>query len=211
LEDGGFKVHSPRGFVGVPLTTTRAGLVGALGLFDTEKLQFDSHELDALRAVARRLSASLESHIAGPEAPVQPQEESILINGQYFRRLSRLALSDSLTGLANRRGGELAIQREVALSGRLGTPLSFVSIDIDDFKQWNDHYGHVVGDEALRSVAKMIGTAGRGSDLAIRWGGEEFLLVLPNVTSEGARVVAERLRVQIESSGFGERPLTISA
>jgi len=211
LERSGVKENRTQGIVGVPLVSERAGIVGVLALFDTETLQLDPYDIDALQSLARRLSAALEPYLPPVDAPVRQQGESVLVDEEFFRRLSHLALSDALTGLANRRGGELAIQREIARARREATPLSFVLIDVDDFKRWNDEYGHDAGDDILCQVARLVGRAVRGSDLAVRWGGEEFLLVLPNVTAEGARVVAERIRAEAELSSFDRRPVTMSA
>jgi diguanylate cyclase (GGDEF)-like protein len=211
IEEAGIKVNLTKGFVGIPLAGERVGLVGVLALFDTESLQLGPYDIDALQALGRRLSATLEQHIPALGTPVQRQGESVLVDEEFFRQLSHLALSDSLTGLANRRGGELAIQREIARARREGTPLSFVLIDVDDFKRWNDDYGHDAGDDVLCQVAGIVGRAVRGSDLAVRWGGEEFLLVLPKVAAEGARVVAERVRAEAELSSVHLRPLTVSA
>lgn len=211
LDETGFKAIRTQGFVGIPLATDRTGVFGVLALVDVETLQLDPYDIDALHAYGRRLATRLEPHIPIPEEPVQRQGETVLVDEDFFHRLAHLALSDSLTGLANRRGGELAIQREIARAWREGTPLSFVLIDVDDFKRWNDEYGHEAGDDVLCRVARIVGNAVRGSDLAVRWGGEEFLLVLPNVTVKGATVVAERIRVEAESSAFDQRPLTISA
>jgi len=204
-------VNRTQGFAGVPLASERVGLVGVLALFDTEKLQLDPYDIDALQALGRRLSATLEQYLPPVGALVPRQGESVLVDEEFFRRLSHLALSDALTGLANRRGGELAIQREIARARREATPLSFVLIDVDDFKRWNDEHGHDAGDDILCQVARLVGRAVRGSDLAVRWGGEEFLLVLPNVAAEGAKIVAERIRAEAELSSFDPRTVTISA
>src|SRR5262249_39468555 len=157
---------------GVPLATDRSGVFGVLALFDIEPVKLDSYAIDALHAFGRTLATALERHIPAAPASVQLQGESVVVDEDLFHRLSHLALSDSLTGLANRRGGELAIQREIARAWREGTPLSFVLIDVDDFKRWNDDHGHNAGDQVLCRVAGFVGRAVRGSDLAVRWGGE---------------------------------------
>ncbi len=123
-----------------------------------------------------------------------------------------LARTDWLTGLVNRRGGEEAIAREVARARRLGSSLCFALFDIDGFKQVNDLHGHAVGDDILREVAKVLLGAVRGSDLAVRWGGDEILVVLPAVPEGGARAFAERVRKRIAAPGSEGRPsVTVSA
>lgn len=111
----------------------------------------------------------------------------------------RLAVTDTLTGLANRRGIEQHMRREVARVHRHGYRLSFVLLDIDHFKHVNDKFGHGMGDEVLRRVSEAIGKTLRASDMAARWGGEEFLVVLTDTGLEGARMCAERIRAAVES------------
>jgi len=111
----------------------------------------------------------------------------------------RLAVTDALTGLSNRRGIDQHMRREVARVLRHGYGLSFALLDIDHFKNVNDRFGHGVGDEVLRRVAEAMGRTLRASDLAARWGGEEFLVVLTDTRLDGARMCAERIRAAIEA------------
>jgi diguanylate cyclase (GGDEF)-like protein/hemerythrin-like metal-binding protein len=111
-----------------------------------------------------------------------------------------LATSDELTGLANRRRLDETLSSESARAGRSGQPLGLAMIDIDQFKDYNDHYGHQAGDECLKRVAKTIASAAkRAGDLAARYGGEEFVLILPDADAAAARGVAEDLRQSIEA------------
>jgi len=121
-----------------------------------------------------------------------------------------LARTDSLTGLANRRGGEEAIEREVARSERSGTRLSFAMIDLDKLKIINDTHGHAAGDDALRAVARVLLASVRGGDLVVRWGGDEFLCVLPQTGLEGALSLGERARAGIEAESTKHLALSIS-
>jgi diguanylate cyclase (GGDEF)-like protein/PAS domain S-box-containing protein len=119
-------------------------------------------------------------------------EDKIL---QLQRELEVLSYRDSLTGVANRRMFDTLYPVEWAKAQATGEPLSLVVIDIDYFKQYNDHYGHVRGDECLRSVAQALDTgASRSRDLCARFGGEEFVLLLPATDESAARNVAERCR-----------------
>jgi len=111
----------------------------------------------------------------------------------------RLAVTDALTGLANRRGIDQHMRREVARVLRHGYRLSFALLDIDHFKNVNDRFGHGVGDEVLRRVSESMSRTLRASDLAARWGGEEFLVVLTDTGLEGARMCAERIRAAVEA------------
>lgn len=117
-------------------------------------------------------------------------EDKIL---QLQRELEVLSYRDSLTAVANRRSFDAVYAVEWARARELGQPLSLVMIDIDYFKQYNDHYGHVQGDECLRRVAQVLAAgAAQPGNLCARFGGEEFVLLLPATDEEAARSIAER-------------------
>jgi diguanylate cyclase (GGDEF)-like protein len=122
----------------------------------------------------------------------------------------RLATRDSLTGLANRRLFDESLQREVARSQRLATPLSLLVLDVDHFKQVNDTYGHQTGDAVLREVADALVSNTKNYDVAARYGGDEFVVLLPGCSRDDALRVAERVRHGI-ARAVGEAPVTISA
>jgi diguanylate cyclase (GGDEF)-like protein len=111
----------------------------------------------------------------------------------------RLAVTDRLTGLANRRGAEQVAKREIVRVRRFAAPLSFVVFDIDHFKAVNDTHGHGAGDQVLQRIARGIAAQLRETDLAARWGGEEFLVVLPNTGLEAAHCCADRIRRAVSS------------
>jgi diguanylate cyclase (GGDEF)-like protein len=110
----------------------------------------------------------------------------------------RMALTDQLTGLMNRRGMESALGREAARARRAGSPMSVLLCDIDHFKRINDTHGHAAGDSVLRQVGRCLAGAVRASDVVARWGGEEFLILLPDTALEGARTCAEHVRQMVE-------------
>jgi diguanylate cyclase (GGDEF)-like protein len=112
--------------------------------------------------------------------------------------LKRLASLDGLTGIANRRHFDEVLEREWRRAMRQGTELSVLMCDIDFFKQYNDTYGHLEGDECLRQIANAFTAAmDRGGDLIARYGGEEFAAVLPETSLGGALFVAERMKLAI--------------
>lgn len=131
------------------------------------------------------------------------------------KRLTELAATDDLTGLLTRRFLESHLRGLVAAATRHGKPLSAVMIDIDHFKDVNDKHGHAVGDFVLRTVVERMESRLRTEDLLGRWGGEEFMLVVPDVDLEGALAAAEGVREAIEKTEIsvdGEHiPVTISA
>jgi diguanylate cyclase (GGDEF)-like protein/PAS domain S-box-containing protein len=114
------------------------------------------------------------------------------------KRLEELSFKDGLTGIANRRTFDTKIEIEWAEAQRDATPLSLVMLDIDCFKQYNDFYGHLAGDECLRRTADALrDVATRPRDFIARFGGEEFALVLPQTNADAARKMAERCRARI--------------
>jgi diguanylate cyclase (GGDEF)-like protein len=117
-----------------------------------------------------------------------------LENARLHQIVERQALVDGLTGISNRRHCEDSLSGEIARADRLGTPLTLVLADLDDFKSINDIHGHAVGDEVLKEFAEVLRATVRESDLAGRWGGEEFLLLLPGADGEGGAQLADRVR-----------------
>jgi diguanylate cyclase (GGDEF)-like protein len=134
------------------------------------------------------------------------QEKLLEVN----RNLELLALEDALTGLANRRQFDLFIQAETGRARRNLSNLSLLMIDVDHFKAFNDRYGHLVGDECLRKISAIItDNIQRPGDLAARFGGEEFAVVLPGTDYVGAFLVAEKIRHAVQAADLqhGESPL----
>ncbi|HEY6583645.1 MAG TPA: diguanylate cyclase [Gaiellaceae bacterium] len=122
-----------------------------------------------------------------------------LSNAQRHRTVEQQALVDGLTGLANRRLCTAALEKEIARGERFGEPLALVLADIDDFKRINDRWGHPTGDEVLKAFAATLYESVREIDLAGRWGGEEFALLLPGTDLAGGRELAERVRQALEA------------
>ena len=131
------------------------------------------------------------------------------------RLYEKAAKTDELTGLPNRRAMQNQLERELHRFSRSGHHFSVILLDIDHFKQVNDHYGHDAGDQILQDFASLLVELSRTSDLASRWGGEEFLLLLPDTSLLEALALAERLRSAVEQHEFihdGQHiPVTISA
>ena len=121
------------------------------------------------------------------------QTEQKLVELQ--KELEQLSFKDGLTGLANRRKFDLSMEIEWRNAKRTGQPLSLIMVDIDYFKQYNDHYGHLQGDDCLKAVSKALNECAlRARDFVARFGGEEFVLVLPETNAEAVAIVAEHCR-----------------
>lgn len=138
-----------------------------------------------------------------------------LTNLRLREQLLELSIRDSLTNLFNRRYLEETLEREVNTATRTQQPVGVILIDIDHFKQYNDIYGHKAGDETLRKVAAFLQTHIRSGDIACRYGGEEFVLILPNAPLEMVVHRAEMLRhsihqLQVEYGGQVLKPVTLS-
>lgn len=143
------------------------------------------------------------------------QDELRMKNKQLEELLGRveyMAITDALTGLYNRRRFHAVLLKEFERSKRYGTPFSLIMLDIDHFKEVNDDYGHNAGDTVLKEVSNILVKSIREIDTASRFGGEEFMVVLPNTEKENARIVAERMRVGIELHRLQEvdRMITVS-
>jgi diguanylate cyclase (GGDEF)-like protein len=122
----------------------------------------------------------------------------------------QLSVTDEMTGLLNRRYLQERLSEEIQRSKRHHFPMSLMMLDVDKFKPYNDAYGHLAGDAALRIVASILKENLRGADVAARYGGEEFAILLPQTSSEEASVIAERIRMQIERTEFPHRRVTVS-
>jgi diguanylate cyclase (GGDEF)-like protein len=125
---------------------------------------------------------------------------------RLFAQMERQALTDALTGCYNRRSFDLQLERDLHLATRMRQPLSLIMIDLDNFKRINDRAGHETGDIALRMLADTLRVELRAVDTAVRFGGDEFAVILPQADLEGARLVSERLRACIEEiqvPGYG--------
>ncbi|HET7812800.1 MAG TPA: diguanylate cyclase [Candidatus Baltobacteraceae bacterium] len=156
--------------------------------FDTGRIEmfgaFDEIVRLALFGFAVQLGARIDASAARPRQPAHAD----------------LALTDALTGLANRRAFDESLNREWRRCARSSAPLSLLVIDVDYFKVYNDTYGHVAGDECLRQVAAAIAAcAGRSTDVAARYGGEEFAVLLPETALENAAHVADSINRRIWS------------
>jgi len=113
-------------------------------------------------------------------------------------QLVRWAATDALTGLSNRRALDMRLDAEWMRAARQGSAISVAFIDIDHFKRFNDLYGHAMGDEVLSAVADCLTEAARPSDVVVRYGGEEFAVLLPDTDAAGAIAAGERMRKNVE-------------
>src|SRR5207237_203608 len=135
-----------------------------------------------------------------------------LYNAIQYDLAKRHATTDGLTGVYNRRGFETRIVEELAGAHRNKMGMTLIIVDIDHFKKLNDEFGHLLGDEVLRQVARIFSQQIRKNDVVCRYGGEEFAIILPETMKDQAMQVAEKLRKVVAEYPFPgvPRPVTIS-
>ncbi|MCH7494249.1 diguanylate cyclase, partial [bacterium] len=159
---------------------------------------------------AQRFSAEQVNLLGG----LARQIATALSNALQYEHTVKLSQTDDLTGLWSRRYFEPALRRELARSKRLGSPLTVMMLDLDHFKRVNDAHGHGVGDEVLKEVARRVQEVVRQVDVVGRFGGEEFVVILPDTASAPAALAGERLRAAIAAApvrtAAGEIPVTVS-
>ena len=176
-----------------------SNLAAMSAIVDTELLVIDGElvwkMIDLSNGLARSLLRMLSFRIRAANALLRRRQKL----GEFYRQLS---MNDGLTGLYNRSWLNDMLPKVVATALRAGTPLALVMIDLDHFKLFNDTHGHLTGDDALRAAAGVISLALRPSDFAVRYGGEEMLVILPDTTELLAVLVAERLCARM-----GEAPI----
>jgi diguanylate cyclase (GGDEF)-like protein len=169
-------------FLAVPLVVD-SEVYGVLTLTADQPVAFQQQDLNFLEDYSATIIAALH-------------------NARLHEQVQRMALTDSLTGLLNRRGFFNFASREFDRSQRVGKPLSVIMLDIDHFKNINDAYGHTFGDEVLQILAQNCMTHVRKVDLLGRFGGDEFIILLPDTRASRAKMIAERIRQCFEESDF---------
>jgi diguanylate cyclase (GGDEF)-like protein len=173
-----------------------------------------------LRAIVRLFERAEEGDFSQSyDEAADSRPDAITRVGRAYNRvrtqLASMVLTDPLTGCLNRRGFDQALAREVARSERAGSDMALLALDLDHFKDVNDTFGHLVGDEMLRAMGALLVHTARAGDVVARIGGEEFAIILPDTSSTGAFQVASRLCELIELHPFppakpGGKPLHIT-
>ena len=161
-----------------------------------------------------RKAGALSSGAQRELAMLALQAAEALVRARLYEQAEKLATTDGLTGLVNRRSFNEQLEQRLREATRYDRPLSLLLLDIDHFKKVNDTHGHPAGDAVLRGVAKLAQKAARDTDVAARYGGEELALILPETDARGAMVIAERLRKLVETtahaSELGPLKVTVS-
>jgi len=184
-----------RSFVAVPIMA-KEKILGVMGVGSRKHREFPDWEVRMLGTIANQVGMAID-------------------NAQLYEHALELAFTDGLTSLYNRRYSMEQIEREFKRAERHKSSLSLIMVDLDKLKEINDTFGHHQGDVFLKEVGRIIRVNTRASDVAARWGGDEFMVLAPETDSRSARKVAERIRVQVEQfrarMGGKEMGVTISA
>jgi len=178
LEGMGKMTKGLQSFAAVPVMA-KENILGIVGLGSYNPHSFPKREIQLLVNIANQIGMAVD-------------------NAQLYGQALELASTDGLTGLYNRRYLMEQLEREFMRMKRKKVPLSLMMVDLDGLKMINDRYGHNVGDEFLRRLAEMIRSSTRNSDIAARWGGDEFMLIAPETDCMDAASIGERIRSQVE-------------
>ncbi|HMO21585.1 MAG TPA: diguanylate cyclase, partial [Candidatus Melainabacteria bacterium] len=141
---------------------------------------------------------------------VSDQVATGVVNARLYAKVQRQATTDGLTGLFNHRTGQEKLAEQLKLAERYQRNISVIMLDVDHFKSINDNYGLPAGDSVLKSVSRLIKKNCRDVDIPVRYGGEEFLIVLPEIARDGAVVVAERIRTALENEIVNHEDIEIN-
>ena len=158
-------------------------ILGTLVTGSRKKAAFDNDELRMLEVIAI-------------------QAAQAVLRAQLFEAMEKMATTDGLTGLFNHRTFQGRFDEQLATARRYSRKLSFILTDIDHFKSVNDTYGHPMGDQVLKGVARILKEQARDTDIVARYGGEEFAIIMPETDVKGAHIIAERIRERIEKEVF---------
>ena len=163
-------------FVAVPLWS-KSGMHGGLTLVGRRRRRLSAEELDLLKAIGNEIAVGIE-------------------NVKLMEKTRELSVTDELTGLKNRRNFYEVLDSEMERTLRYGLSFSLVMLDLDGFKEYNDRFGHTNGDAVLRSLGRRLGSSLRKSDTAFRYGGDEFIIILPATDAAKSKKMVDRIRAQ---------------
>ncbi len=195
--------------IGAPLHLVESSDISKISLLREEGIIFlviipliSEYKHIGLLFLASRVGRDFDFDFASLLTLVGNHVSHIIDKIRLFQETRRLSITDGLTGLHNTRYFYRSLDLEIARTDRYGTPFSLMLFDIDNFKQLNDNYGHQAGDEVLQELAKILKAVSRESDTVVRYGGEEFIIILPNTMEEETVHLANRIRNAVQENVF---------
>ena len=210
----GMVVNPPhvRFYAGIPLLSSTGHAIGTICVVDTKPKTLTKAQIKSLEMLARAAESLLELRrtvnlLQQQKEQLQQRQNKIDILNHELSRLSR---TDDLTGLWNRRVQNEVLNNEFSRRDRNNAPIGLCMLDIDKFKGINDRFGHKVGDTVIQLVANVLQGQTRDIDYCIRYGGDEFIIVLPNTDADSVGIIAERILTSIAEESKQIHPFTVS-
>ena len=208
-----------RFYVAIPVLDSGGLAVGMLCVLDRVARDIEADHIGHLQSLAGQITTLLELRRAQGEvisltAEIELQDRKLLEVRYELQAVDSMlrdqAVTDELTALGNRRALEKRLEEELHRATRYERPLALMMIDVDDFRQFNDRHGHPLGDEVLRKLGEILTFMVRKNDLVVRYGGEEFAVILPDTEMIDARLLAERCRTAVDRATWPNEPITVS-
>ena len=214
FRDIGMVTNPPnvRFYAGVPLINNDGYALGSLCVIDVHPSELNDFQYNSLVSLARQIIALLE--LRRNTMIMEKQKSELEFKQTKIEKLNQeltdLSLTDELTGLWNRRALNNELKKELNRGQRNKQTMAFMMLDIDNFKKLNDDHGHSFGDDAIKNLAVILENETRETDFCIRFGGDEFIILMPDTNHSKVDLISNRIRKKFEEQKFNSETLTVS-